>query len=328
MLLLKVSTLTLRMDYKIAFEELNIDIHEINYQELNVQFLKKKYRKQALKYHPDKNGNTQASTEKFQKINEAYHYLKREIKHIGSLEEEEEEDDKNDSSVYLDILHNFLKSIFEGKYTQPFLDIIKDIVLGVKKTISMKLFDSIDKETAFSIYHFLSRYRFIFHLNQELLDQIKELVLQKYINVSIYKLNPSIDDLLNNHIYKLYLDEKLYLVPLWYHELYFENILEPQREILVLCEPELPENIRIDEENHLHVDLNVAFHQIRFLFEENQHFQFNLGNKVFEIPLEELFIKKKQSYRFKNQGLTKIVEKDMYDVTEKTDIFVNLTIIL
>ena len=34
----------------------------------------------------------------------------------------------------------------------------------------------------------------------------------------VYKLNPSINDLLNNNLYKLYIDEELFLVPLWYNE--------------------------------------------------------------------------------------------------------------
>lgn len=37
--------------------------------------IKKSYRKLSMLYHPDKNGNSQESTEKFQKINEAYEVL-------------------------------------------------------------------------------------------------------------------------------------------------------------------------------------------------------------------------------------------------------------
>ena len=55
-------------------------------------------------------------------------------------------------------------------------------------------------------------------------------------------------------------------------------------------------------------------------------FEFTIGTKVFEIPLYELTMKKKQCYQLKSQGLTKIVEKDMYDVSEKSDILVEITI--
>ena len=69
--------------YKDAFEILEIDFTHTKYEDLSLEYLKKQYRKLALKNHPDKNGNTHESNEKFQKINEAYHYLKREIKHLN-----------------------------------------------------------------------------------------------------------------------------------------------------------------------------------------------------------------------------------------------------
>lgn len=310
------------MDYKKAFEEL--DINNINYNEINLEYLKKQYRKQALKFHPDKNGNTYESNQKFQKIKDAYDFLKKELKYFDPNLEDFEDKEENmfeSSSIYLDILQTFLKSIFDSKYTESFLEIIKDIVLDIKKKISIKLFDKIDKETSFAIYQFLSRYRSVFHLNQETIDEIRELVFKKYEHIMIYKLNPRIDDLLNNNIYKLCVDDVLYIVPLWYNELHFEN---REKEILVLCEPELPDNMLIDEEQNLHVEIKVEFNTIKSLFENEEPIKFFIGNKVFEIPLNEMKIKKIQDYRFKGLGLTKVNEKDIYDVNDKTDIFVKV----
>jgi curved DNA-binding protein CbpA len=138
------------MDYKKALEELDIDLGEINYHDINLTYLKRKYRKQALKYHPDKNGNTSESTEKFQKISESYHFLKREIKYIN-LEAEQEEEPKDDSFIYLDILGHFVKSIFQGEYPSQFLDTIQKIVMGIQKTISVKIFDSIARFSSFFV---------------------------------------------------------------------------------------------------------------------------------------------------------------------------------
>ena len=39
--------------------------------------IKKAYRKLSFMHHPDKNGNSQESTEKFQKISEAFSILRR-----------------------------------------------------------------------------------------------------------------------------------------------------------------------------------------------------------------------------------------------------------
>ena len=78
------------MDHKEAFKILNIDLNETDYKDITLEFLKKKYHKQALLKHPDKNGNTLESNDNFKKINEAYDYLKREI-NLDSLNEENED---------------------------------------------------------------------------------------------------------------------------------------------------------------------------------------------------------------------------------------------
>ena len=41
----------------------------------------------------------------------------------------------------------------------------------------------------------------------------------------------------------------------------------------------------------------------------------------------KLFMKKNQCYRIKNKGLSKINENDIYDVSNKSDIIVNITLI-
>ena len=53
------------MDYKEALEILEIDLP---YKDISPEHLKKQYRKLILKNHPDKNGNTPESNEKFKQI--------------------------------------------------------------------------------------------------------------------------------------------------------------------------------------------------------------------------------------------------------------------
>jgi curved DNA-binding protein CbpA len=79
------------MDYHKAFHILEIDISKMTTKEITLQRLKKQYHKLALKYHPDKNGNTSESNEKFKKIQEAYYYLKNELQFLDSESESESE---------------------------------------------------------------------------------------------------------------------------------------------------------------------------------------------------------------------------------------------
>jgi curved DNA-binding protein CbpA len=301
------------MNYKNAFEILEINMDEVKYNDITFEYLKKQYRKLALRHHPDKNGNTTKSNEKFQKINESYHYLKREIKHIDF-------DNVNEdfqSSLYFDILKGFIKTMFEGKYNDLLTKIVNDIITAGKKT-SVKLFDDLDKDTALNIYSFLSNNRYVLHLNQEVLDIIREIVVKKYDNVEIYKLNPSINDLINNNLYKLYFEDQLFLVPLWHNESYFDS---SGCEIIVICEPELPNNITIDDNNN--ICINVEMLGLLVMILNNKYLEFNIGDKIFNIPISNLYMKREQYYRIKNQGLSKI-KKDIYDISEKTDIIVKI----
>ena len=90
------------MDYKKAFEILEIDTNNTNYTNITIELIKKKYHKLALQNHPDKNGNTPESNEKFRQINEAYNYLKSEIKNINSTCYESDDENVNDGSTFVE----------------------------------------------------------------------------------------------------------------------------------------------------------------------------------------------------------------------------------
>ena len=188
------------------------------------------------------------------------------------------------------------------------------------------MFKDLNKEMAFDIYNFLSKYKNILHISQELLDNLIEIVQKKYEDVmEYYKLNPSIDDLLENNVYKLYVNDQLFLVPLWHNELYFESSeLNNFKEIIVSCEPELSKNIKIDENNNLVVKIEFNLNDLPNLIMNEGNIFFNIGKKEFYVPVNKLYMTKNQYYKIKNEGLSKINENDIYDVTNKSDIIVNI----
>ena len=310
------------MNCKDAFLILEIDLNVINYNDISLEYLKKQYRKLALKNHPDKNNNTPESNEKFKQINEAYDLLKREIKHLNSEDFTEENDSDNDSSLYFDILRSFMKSVLERKYNDILSKIVNDIISAGKK-ISIKIFDDLDKETSSNIYTFLSNNRSVLHLSQEILDIVRDIVLKKYDDVEIYKLNPSVDDLLNNNLYKLYINNELFLVPLWHNESYFDN---SGCEIIVICEPDLPKGLTIDEDNNIILEISIDKNELIENLMLDGSIKINIGEKEFSIFLSNLHMKREQNYRIKNVGISKI-KKDIYDVSEKSDIIAKITIV-
>jgi hypothetical protein len=307
------------MDFKNALEILEFDS---KYDELTLEVIKKRYRKMALKYHPDKNGDTKESNEHFKKINEAYDYLKRENLYFTNCDEDN--DDTYDSqSIYLNVLKNFIKSVMDGDYIDIIAKIVNDI-LNKGKQISLKIFEDLDKDTALNVYIFLSRYKSILYFNDELLENVKQMVLQKYDNVEIYKLNPSINDIMCNNFYKLYVQEKLYLVPLWHKETYYDG---SGCEIIAICEPVLPDNVKIDDDNNLIVDVEVrADNSLLNMIINDTPLSVNIGDKCFSIPLSNLYMKKEQYYRIKGDGLVN-VKKDLYDLSDKSDIIFTIKIL-
>jgi DnaJ-class molecular chaperone len=313
------------MDYKSAFKVLDINLNETTYNDITLELLKKKYHKQALLNHPDKNGNTHESNEKFKQINEAYDYLKREISYSNNDNDNSETKFKESESFsWNSILQMFIVEISKGNYSESFSTIVKEIVSGCKN-ISLKLFDNLDKETCLNMYSFLSKYHFILHLSEDILEQVKNIVLQKYESVEIYKLNPSIHDLINNNIYKLYVNNELFFVPLWYNEVYFET---PGREIIVYCVPEIPEHISLDDDNNIYIDYDIQSNDITRLILENGSIDVSLCENInYEIPLSELHMKKEQYYKLKNKGISKGKDNDIHDVSNKSDIIVKITIV-
>jgi len=186
-------------------------IKEIPISELNLTIIKRKYHKLSLLHHPDKNNNTEEAKEKIQEINEAYSYLNEiyyyendneNINESNKYEHEENvlyENISNNSFTFSYFLKIFINSLFEKKYCDVVYKVVNDI-LNNCKSISIKIFDGLEKENCLMIYTFILKYKNLLHLNQDIIDQIREIILKKYDNVSCYNLNPKINDLFENNV--------------------------------------------------------------------------------------------------------------------------------
>ena len=82
---------------------------------------------------------------------------------------------------------------------------------------------------------------------------------------------------------------------------------------------------KTDEDNNICVDYSILLqNELYKLIQENETLYVTIGEKIFPIPLSELYMKKKQFYRIKNEGLPQ-AQNDMYNISEKTDIIVKIT---
>ena len=276
--------------------------------------LKRKYRRLALQFHPDKNGNSAESAENFKMIHEAYEYLQ-----IYIVSQTDDETPSNTASEagddYMTMLQRFIESIIQSPNMS---EIIKEIVMNGCKKMSTRLFENMSKDTSMELLSFISKHRNILHIDPDTIQCVREIILEKYKNDQIYILNPSLDDLLENNVYKLDIDGKIYLVPLWHSEVYFDG---SGCDIIVQCIPDLPANMYIDENNALHVNINAPF-TISLL--DSPIVLFKMGKQTF--PLQVQF-KKTQTCYLHNQGISIIDEKNMYNIFPKGGVYVKITFV-
>ena len=115
-----------------------------------------------------------------------------------------------------------------------------------------------------------------------------------------YELTPSLKQLMNRDIYVLK-DYGLY-IPLWHQELVFKNIY-------IEINPQLPDNIYIDEHNNIHVFEKGPFPII-----------VNVGDVSFSIQHTI-----KNIVELKGMGIPVINIKNIYDVSVLSDIIVHIT---
>ena len=160
-----------KLEYSLETLEINID--EIS--SLTKDYLKKKYHKLSLKWHPDKNTeNIKESTKKFQEINESYVYLLKNLFNENS--NTFVETSSENMYLYRVMLLGFLKLIISGEYL---LNVVQEIILN-SNILTTSIFENIDVRTAIDLYNLLCKYREVFHINNDILSYVSLLIKEKY----------------------------------------------------------------------------------------------------------------------------------------------------
>jgi DnaJ-class molecular chaperone len=295
------------MDIKKACEILDIEICKM----FTLPEVKKAYYKASLKHHPDHNIGDIDSNARFQKINEAYIFLSTYVQlkeeHTQEKQHMQEQDDmqEEETNTDADIISTFIKTLIDFNI----------------KELSLTAFEGLNKHNSLKIYEYIEKYSSMLGLEKEFMDSITALTREKIKNDIIIIINPTIENIMNNELYKLEYNNENYYVPLWHDEISYD--ISETEYLIVKCKPELPENIFIDHNNDLHI--KILIDSIEKLLNET-YIHITIGGKVFEIPVCELKIKKSQTYTFFNKGIALINLNDIYNTKRNGNIIVYITI--
>ena len=229
--------------------------------------LNKRYHRLALKYHPDKAGA--GALERFKEINDAH-------KRVKSFFYPEDGIPDIDTG-YDSILQLFIQSILVkmsggGGSTGESRDVIQSLIAmiitkGIQSGIAV--FRNMDKHTCITIYELLAKNEDIFGISREMMEELTKIVEEKTGNDIVVRLNPSLLDMLLDRVYILHEGGQTFYIPLWHSELHFTrttatadatidaSATTATSDVIVLCEPELPDNVTMDEHNNLYISLEV-----------------------------------------------------------------------
>lgn len=306
------------MNYKKACDILNIQNLPITSTEL-----KRQYRINALLYHPDKNLSSD-TTQKFQEIKEAYEYI---LHYDGYSEDDTDEDyDLNEPNIsgetkgYAHMLSSFLKNIVHGEpNNQLFYTILKRIS-GVCESSAIDTLQKLDTQTLIKIYEIIKIYSKSMHFGEDFIQKIETMITNKVNEQECIILNPTLDDLFENNLYRLKVNNHTYIVPLWHNELVYDN---SGNDIYVKCNPMLPENIEIDNANNIKIKVSYNIKDIW----NTEKIYVNIGtNRTIPITTSTLTLRDNQNIIIADTGISRINVKDVYDITKKSNIHINISL--
>jgi hypothetical protein len=267
--------------------------------------LRKQYRILALKNHPDKHvpDIDGIYTEKFKIIGESYSYLNNYM---------EDTDDNIENNDYNSIFSNFLSSMFSSNSDE--ISIIIKSIISDCQNLSVKLFENLDRDSAIKIFEFVNTFQHILYIAKETVDKLKEIINKMNELENIIILNPSLTDIFIDNVFILNFENEKYFIPLWHDEIYYNS--KKGDSIVIKCIPELPDNISLDTDNNLIVRLSYLLSDIIKL----TNLTYSIGNKNYNIPVEELRIKNLQYYIIKEKGISLIHQDNIYDNSKKGDV--------
>ena len=239
--------------------------------------LNKRYHLLALRHHPDKvggGGGVNGNDAIFKEINESHKRVKEYFySDDGADGDADDCGGGSGGGSYDSIFQLFIKTILVkmagnggggGGNADAIHTIIQSILSkGIQS--SVMLFRKMDKSSCMTIYTILSENQELFSISREIMDELTSILEEKTRDDIVIHLNPSLLDMLLDRVYILNECGQTYYIPLWHSELHFKQpdaSTNPNGEIIVLCDPELPDHVTIDEHNNIYISLDVNIYDL------------------------------------------------------------------
>ena len=299
------------------------------------EMIRRQYKMLALKYHPDKNKADDAA-DKYREIKEAHDVLC-----ISEADPAADDGwftkyglDKTTlgSSTYARAASDFFEMIYNDEQFQRriFHPLLMRVV-GSCEEKALAMFSKMEKTKARKLYDILILYQDTLHLSADTLAKIRQIIeattseatlseasLSEATNPieDIVVLNPDIDDLLNQSVYKLKRgDSETLFVPLWHRELEYDGVF-------VDCVPTLPDNIWLDELNNIHVKCGFKVGDLW----DKDGVDIQVGDRTYNLDVGLLRLVSKQIVEIDGQGIPVPNEADIFNVSRLSSIYAHVEV--
>jgi len=322
------------MDYKHACKVLYLDETKKH----DFQTIKKSYRALALKYHPDKNKDEDAE-EIFKEVSEAYQYIQQ---------------NNNDTTKKMEpyeAFFDYFTTSLNKELQQEYVDAVMEKVFNVCETNSMKIIQALDFPKFVIIYKLFKKYRHVFQFSLEFdtfmekrmiylfaqgslkerqskenrpypqPDPLDEEVEEEQVETMI--LRPLLDDVITDNVYKYTYKENVLLIPLWHHEMEYD--ISGSFTIRII--PKLPSlNYWIDSHNNLHQKVEYTISELWDCVLDKKCMEIFFGKKRFLFYPHDLHLKSDQTWTWKTEGISRINNNSIYDVSVRSDVILHIHI--
>ncbi len=200
--------------------------------------------------------------------------------------------------AYMDILSDFLKSV------------------GTEDTeLVGRILKMVDRRSLETIRDVLSGV-----VLREINGYLSRCEPKRNLDTECIVLKPTLTDLFADNLYKLTFEQRQFLIPLWYDELVYDI---SGADLIVRCCPELPPDVAIDTKNNITMSMKlVAIDLIG-----KSTYDISVYGRNFTICPAELKLVPVQTVVLKNVGISQINRRDIYNVAERANIILNISLI-